>query len=115
MTDTLQGFYSIYMASKAGESVAVVAMADDVICGAAMDGTTFDGTVSPAANGQQVRLKVVVPPSGYLIQDFEVGPEGLAYELSFTLPEDFAVRDYVTVQTPYGPVNARFRLLRGIP
>lgn len=111
---TLDGFYAVYMSSRGGEALAVLMLDTGVIRGAGLDLTCYDGSMVSSGNGFDVVLHVSVPAELDLIQGGSSGNAGSEFDLAFRLPADFATRDFITVETPHGLVNARFRRLRGI-
>lgn len=111
---SLVGFYAVYMASQGGEALAVITLDQGVIRGAGLDSTCYDGSIASSADGFDVELHVSVPADLDLIQGGSSGSAGLEFDLSFRLPVDFAQRDFITIETPHGLVNARFRRLRGM-
>jgi hypothetical protein len=111
---SLDGFYAIFMASQGGEALAVITLDQGVICGAGLDSTRYDGAMMPGDGGFDVALHVFVPAELDLIQGGNSGSAGLEFDLAFWLPVDFAKRDFITIETPQGLVNARFRRLRGL-
>jgi hypothetical protein len=111
---SIDGFYAIYMASQGGEALAVITLDHGVIRGAGLDTTCYNGAMTPADGGYDVTLHVSVPAELDLIQGGKSGSVGLEFDLAFWLPTDFAERDFITIETPHGLVNARFRRLRGL-
>ena len=114
--DAVDGFYLIHMTGLTGNGVALVVLTDGKIVGSDVVGVTFDGSYakSPDDDGYTISLSVKAPAGGVLIQGVETGPNGLTYELTAKLPNGFDKVDFVPVSTPLGPVNARFRKLRGM-
>ena len=88
-----------------------------VIAGADTGGTRFDGPydVDPGNRAINGSLKVQAPPNGFLLQGVPTGEQGLSYDIRFSLPENFGDLPFVTLETPYGPINVRFKKLRNLP
>ncbi|MCA3312366.1 MAG: hypothetical protein ING24_13155 [Roseomonas sp.] len=113
-TPALDGFYAVYMASRGGEALAVITIDQGVIRGAGLDATCYDGSLSSAVDGFVVSLHVSVPAELSLVQGGSSGSDGQNFVVSFRLPSDFAQRDFISIETPHGLVNAKFRRLRGL-
>lgn len=112
--NSIDGFYAVYMASRDGEALAVITLDQGSIHGAGLDSTCYDGTIASSDGGFDVALHVSVPAEVNLIQGGSSGSSGLDFDVAFRLPTDFAQRDFITIETPNGLVNARFRRLRGL-
>jgi hypothetical protein len=102
------------MASRGGEALAVLTLDKGVIRGAGLDSTCYDGSIKSSEKGFDVALHVAVPARMELIQGGSSGSAGLEFDLAFSLPKNFAECDFITIETPHGLVNARFRQLRGL-
>jgi hypothetical protein len=113
---SIDGFYSAYLSAKMGASMALLVFDRGNVAGVDAFGTSYDGTYSQSDWGGSVdaNIRIFVPPNGSLLQGPAVGPNGLSYDLPVRLPPDFLDRDFLRIETPYGPVNARFQKLRGI-
>jgi hypothetical protein len=111
---TPDGFYAVYMSSQSGEALAVLTLEKGIIRGAGLDSTCYDGSIKLSDNGFDVALHVAVPARLELIQGGSSGSIGLEFDLTFWLPTNFAECDFITIETPHGLVNARFRRLRGL-
>lgn len=109
-----EGFYAVFMAAHSGEGYAVVAITQGSIVGADPLGVKFDGSYSITGDQLAASVQVTAPPGGTLIQGVETGPAGLTYPVSFSLSSNFETQPFVAIATPLGPVNARFRFLRGM-
>jgi len=112
----IEGFYIVYVAGAESNGILMLMLSDGQIAGADPFGVVLDGSyaLSEDQSQYQVRIKVVSPPGGRLIQGIDSGPSGLTYEITSALPLAPQSLDFVELSTPLGKVNARFKKLRGL-
>jgi hypothetical protein len=110
----LNGFYAGFMSGSADQGLAVFVFRNGVIVGADFAGTTFDGSIHEknADGGLVCSMRVSLPPNGTTVQGVEIGPDGITYEIEFTLPADFEQRSFFNVATPLGSVNVKLQKVR---
>jgi hypothetical protein len=115
MSDPIDGFYAVKMSGDEGQGYALIVFKDGTVTGVDPLGVRFDGGYGASTEDgfYEVDIKVTVPPNGMVIQGVSTGQAGLVYNVSMSLPADFAKRDYLRVETPLGAVNAKFERLRG--
>jgi hypothetical protein len=107
------GIYAAFISGKDGEGLVMFLISGGKITGVDSGQVRFDGTYLITPNGSlQGRVTVTAPPNGNLIQGVETGPNGLSYEADFGIPADFENVQFTRIETPMGPVNARFVKLR---
>lgn len=111
----LDGFYVGYMTSN-GYGVALFVFKDKNLVGADAGGVKFDGTFDQDPVTKSYRGKVVVnaPPNIDVVQGINTGPNGLVYEVPFSMPENFLDAPFIKVDTPFGPVNIKLEKLRDL-
>lgn len=111
----LDGFYVGYMAAN-GYGVVLFVFKGDTIVGVDAGGVKFDGSFSQDENSNAYRGTVTVdaPPNIDLVQGINTGPQGLKYEVPFSLPENFLLAPFIKVETPFGPVNIKLEKLRDL-
>ena len=116
MRSAPDGIYAVYLAALAGEGLALLLLSGGRITGADAAGGKFDGVyrVPQDTESFDVYITVSIEPNGTLIQGQLVGDQGLRYTVNFQLPENFVDLPYISVDTPYGKVNAKFVRLRGL-
>ncbi len=87
-----------------------------VVTGVDVTGTLFDGSYVTNDGGRNYEVHSIVksPPNGVTVQGVNTGPSGLFYNVNFVLPSGFDDVSFLEIQTPLGPVNARFQKLRSI-
>jgi len=109
MNTSIDAFYAVYLTGAAGLSLALIALLNGRIIGVDATGVKISGSyTTEEAAGHRVRAKVALPANTPLIQGVVTGPQADLYEVEFNLPPDFLERDYIRVETKYGPLNARF-------
>ncbi len=112
----LNGFYAGYMSGAEEHGLAVFVFRNGLIAGADYAGTTFDGKIieKTADGGINLSIRVSLPPHGKTVQGTETGPDGISYEIDFTLPADFEHRSFFNVSTPIGSVNVKLQKVRNL-
>lgn len=115
MSSTINGIYAAYLSGKIGAGFALLWFKDGQIGGADASGVIFDGGYTKNGNNDyQVDLQVKTPANIRLLQGGLSGPEGISYNLNFELPTNFYLSDFVRIETPPGPINAKFLKIRSI-
>ncbi len=115
MTSTIDGFYAAYLAGRAGNGFAMLILRHGIITGADLVGAYYDGTYTKNPNNNyDVKLNSTLPPNITLIQGGQSSPQGEISKLNFELEQNFAQKDYISVDTTRGPVNAKLVKLRDI-
>lgn len=111
----LDGFYVGYMTSN-GYGVVLFVFRDDVLVGVDAGGVKFDGTFAQDPETKEYKGTVTVdaPPNIDLVQGVSTGPNGIKYEVLFTMPENFLEAPFIKVSTPFGPVNVKLEKLRDL-
>lgn len=112
----MDGFYVAYMTGHAGTSMLMLVIQHGIIVGADIGGLAYDGTIRDKGDGSGFRCSVVynVPPSTELITGAAQSAEFQRIPIQFDIPRDFASGQILQIETPLGPVNARFRKLRDL-
>lgn len=112
--DSMEGFYVAYLTGAAGSSMAIFTFLRGVVVGADAGGMTYEGTyeVDEAASQVIGSLSYRVPAGVSLITGFQA-PEGSEIKMPFSIATSFADGDIVRIDTPAGPVNAKFQKIRG--
>jgi hypothetical protein len=102
----------IFASGMTGQSMVVASVVDQKIFGADLFGSKIDGDLSENKGAVHLDVKVQVPAGVEIVQGIVAPEGGLEYKISGDMPEDYLVRDYVRLETPYGPIHARFQELR---
>lgn len=110
----MEGFYVGYFTGEAGNGLAMFTLREGVIVGVDALGVRFDGTYEPDKEGYKIAVKISAPPDGVLVQGISTGTTGLKYEVETTIPGAIDSVPYLTIPTPFGPVNVKFKKLRDV-
>jgi hypothetical protein len=112
----MDGFYVGYITGRAGNSMVLLVIRNARLVGADVSGMKYDGEVHPKPDTQgfTCRVSYTILPGATLI----TGPGPVAtptdITLNFELPANFAEGPIVRIDTPMGPLNARFMKLRDL-
>src|SRR4051812_42295206 len=112
----MDGFYVAYLAGQAGTSMLMAIISNETFVGADVTGMQYDGTIKPMPDGAGYTCSVVyvIPPGVPLITGAPALTEPQRVPLQFILPVGFADKRIITIQTPLGPVNAKFEKIRDL-
>jgi hypothetical protein len=109
----MDGFYAAYLTGRGGNTVMLFAIKGNEVVGVDGGGLTYDGNIEAAANGGfTMHIKYVIAPGTSLITGVGTVAAPTPVALVVNLPSNFADRVIVSVQTPFGPVNAKISKLR---
>jgi len=86
------------------------------LVGADITGMKYDGTIARKSDDSGFVCSVVyiIPPGIPLITGAPPPAQPQRIPLQFELPMNFADKRVVLIETPLGPVNARFEKIRDI-
>lgn len=111
----MHGIYIAYFTGSVGNSIGIFYVADGQLVGADIGGVKYDGKFSIADDGLHGTIEFTIPAGGTLITGHSGGSEPTRVEFPITLPPDFTSGSTISLQTPTGPVNARFEKIRDLP
>lgn len=112
----MSGIYAMYYTGQAGSGHAVFVMMNGVIAGADPMGGLLDGSYREVDDGGiEVAVSLTTPPSVTLVTGAVGRNEPMTQQINGTFPANFAEGITLPVQTPTGPVNVIFKLLRELP
>jgi hypothetical protein len=113
-TAVLRALYIVYMTAQAGSSIGLFYIGDGIIAGVDMVGVRYDGryVIDPESKELRGSVDFVMPALSHLITGESAGLKPQSMTFPITLPEDFSTKDYVTIDTPSGPLNAKFEKTR---
>lgn len=115
MAENIEGFYAVYFSGLHDAGFAMFIFSGGHIVGSDPMGVKFDGRYVPSEEGGYAALVAVdVPPNGTTVQGVTSGPTGLKYNVELSIPNKFWEKDFLTISTPLGPVNAKFNRVRGL-
>jgi hypothetical protein len=109
----MDGFYVAYLTGRGGNSVLLFAIKSNTLVGVDVGGMKYDGHVEQVANGAVAfHIEYVVSPGTPLITGVGSVASLTPVALDFNVPANFADGVIVSLQTPFGPVNAKISKLR---
>lgn len=115
ISHTVDGIYSAYFTGVAGNSFGMFVFKDGIISGADAGGGKYDGDFKIAEDGNSLAgvVKFYLPVGNQSITGVAATSEPILFEVPIKLPTDLVESDVHTIQTPAGPINAKFEKLRG--
>jgi hypothetical protein len=113
--DSFDGFYAGYFTGSMGNSMGVFVFRDGIITGADVGNGRYDGEYVLTDDGNYVsaKIKFRLPVGASTITGMSTQAEPLTIEVPLRLPTKFSPQDVHRVDTPIGPINAKFDKLRG--
>lgn len=109
----MDGFYVAYLTGRGGSSVLLFAIKSNSLIGVDVGGMRYSGRVERGPNGNFVfHIEYTISPGTPLITGVGSVPAPTPVALDFSVPANFAEGVVVSVQTPFGPVNAKISKLR---
>jgi hypothetical protein len=112
--DEIEGIYAAYMAARAGTSVLLFVIKDSKITGVDVGGLKYDGEIAKSQAGYRCSLVYLIPAGAALITGHSPPTAPQRVPLEFDLPDNFANGQTLRIETPLGPLNARFQKLRDL-
>lgn len=110
-----KALYAAYLTGIAGQSLGLFYIGDGVIAGIDVGSMQYDGNYAANADGSlEGTLDYVIPSNTPLITGAPSGAAPTRIRLNLKLPANFDNGQIVTVETPLGPVNARFEKVKDI-
>jgi hypothetical protein len=110
----MEGFFAGYLTGHSGTSIILFAVKDGRMIGVDMGGMKYDGQFQTKGDGTgfSCRISYTLLPGIPLITG--PGPTANPTEitLTFDLPLNFAEGIIISIETPTGPLNAKFTKLR---
>jgi hypothetical protein len=111
----MDGFYAAFLTGRGGQSIVLFAIKSGKIVGVDAGGLKYTGNMrTKSDDGFTCDINYTIPPGVPLI----TGPGPVAKEvpinLLFELPKNFGEGPIVRIDTPFGPLNAKFQRLSDI-
>ncbi|MCH4561280.1 hypothetical protein ACVILI_001883 [Mesorhizobium sp. USDA 4775] len=110
----IDGFYTAYFSGVSGTSIGMFVFKDGVVVGADAGGGRYDGEYTMTADGSHVeaKLRFTLPVGNLSITGIAAEAEPLSIEVPLQLPIEFNRNDVHRIETPLGPINAKFDKIR---
>lgn len=111
-----RAIYVAYLTGVAGQSVGLFYIGDGLIAGVDVATMQYNGTYRTNDDGSlDGNVEYVLPPNVSLITGSPPGVAPAKVSLKLILPKGFYDGRTIKIETPLGPVNARFEKLKDIP
>ncbi len=112
-TTFMDGFYVAFLTGRGGNSVLLFAVKSKTLVGVDAGGMKYDGHLEQASNGGfSFHIEYIVNPGTPLITGVGGVASATPVSLDFNVPANFADGVVVSIQTPFGPINAKISKLR---
>ena len=112
----MNGIYAAYVTGKAGNSIILFVIINGTNTGVDVGGMKYDGSIKEKDDktGYTCSLVYVVPAGVGLITGGAPLTSSTPVPLTFDLPLRFMEPIITRIETPLGPVNARFEKLKDL-
>ena len=111
-----RALYAAYLSGASGKSLALFYIGDGVIAGVDVGGITYDGHATYEADGSLQGVVSFTAPAGTPLITGISGPTNpTVVSIPISLPAGFADGGFTRIETPLGPLNARFEKIRDLP
>jgi hypothetical protein len=111
-----RAIYAAYFTSFAGQSIGIFYIGDGILTGVDVGTMRYDGVYKTLPDGSmEGEVEYVIPTGVSLITGAPPATTPTKMSLKLTLPFEFDDGRIITIQTPAGPINARFEKLKELP
>jgi hypothetical protein len=111
-----KALYVAYLTGVAGQSIGLFYIGDGLIFGIDVGTMQYDGSYTTTEDGSmQGVIEYVVPAGVPLITGAPAGVTSTRIAMKLNLPVGFDDGRVITLETPLGPVNAKFEKAKDIP
>jgi len=112
---SIDGFYTAYLTGIAGQSIGMFVFTDGKVAGADAGGGRYDGTYIVSQDGLSIVADIrFVMHGGLSITGAVSGSDPLTAQMKIELPSNIQPHRVHRLETPLGPVNAKFEKVRGM-
>lgn len=113
---SFDGFYCAYLAGEMGNSLALFVFSEGRVVGCDVGGGTYGGHYKLADQPNQIDalIEFNLPVGGATITGAASDDDLMRLEVPLILPVQVDPTAVHRLETPVGPLNARFRKLRGM-
>lgn len=112
----MAALYRVYFTASMGNSIGIFFLGNGIIEGVDVGGLGYQGKYEQAQKDAPLIgvVNFVVPPNTSLITGFTTGSTSNSMPIHISLPSNFANGEVIRIETPTGPINARFELVRDL-
>jgi hypothetical protein len=110
------GIYAAYFTGASGNSLGIFLIKDGIIAGADIAGWKYDGSFSLSNDDRRIvgNIRFTIPPGEVSISGAIAGGEPLEMIVPISFPTDIRNDEFYRIETPAGPINARFDKIRDL-
>lgn len=112
----VDGFYTAYFSGFAGNSLGMFVFKEGIVVGADAGGGRYDGEFTMTADGTHIeaQIRFTLPVGNQSITGMSAEAEPISIEVPLRLPIEFNRNDVHRIETPIGPINAKFEKIRNV-
>jgi hypothetical protein len=111
-----KALYVAYFTGVAGQSIGLFYIGDGMLVGVDVATMQYDGSYQTKGDGSlEGVVEYVLPAGASLITGAPAGVAPTRVSVKLSLPPDFADGRVIGIETPLGPVNAKFEKIKDIP
>lgn len=111
-----KALYAAYLTGVGGQSIGLFYIGDGLIAGVDVGALKYEGSYQTMEDGSmQGAVEYILPPGVSLITGAPAGIAPTPITLTLRLPAGFDDGRVIAIETPLGPVNARFEKIKDIP
>jgi hypothetical protein len=111
-----KALYVAYLTGVAGQSLGLFYIGDGVLAGIDVGTMQYDGAYTTKPDGSlEGAVEYVLPAGVSMITGAPAAVAPTRVSTKLTLPAGFDDGRVITIETPLGPVNAKFEKLKDIP
>lgn len=113
---SLDGFYTAYFTGSTGNSMGMFVFLNGIITGADIGGGRYDGKYRLSSDEARIvaDIQFSLPVGNLSITGVSADTSPIAVEMTLELPMEFNRQDVHRLETPLGPINAKFEKIRGV-
>ncbi len=111
----IEGIYAAYFAGAGGNGMGMFVFLNGVIAGADISGLNFEGNYEATDDGFIVgTVNYEMPPNSASVTGAVAKDRPIAISVPIKLPQDIDPDETYRLETPIGPLSARFKKLRAL-
>jgi hypothetical protein len=111
-----KALYVAYFTGVAGQSIGLFYIGDGALVGVDVGTMQYDGSYQTTPDGSLEGIVEYILPAGVsLITGAPAGTAPTKVAVKLMLPANFADGRVIMIETPLGPVNAKFEKVKDLP
>ncbi|MCK1521924.1 hypothetical protein [Bradyrhizobium sp. 17] len=111
-----KALYVAYFTGVAGQSIGLFYIGDGMLVGVDVTTMQYDGSYETKPDGSlEGVVEYVLAAGASLITGAPASAAPTTVAVKLILPADFADGRVITIETPLGPVNAKFEKVKDLP